>query len=1324
MTPPNGSGGDGSGNGSRVRQAQIIDFPTSQNGSEGSRPAASEPPPSQPPASTSAPPYSRDSFLAFSDFSVLGSLKPQVTLAEAHPTYSRVQLSLSHLANPLANGGYDATFSQNGTQYHVVQTGPGEPIEITHSVTISAKKSGNLQRRSVHFISYHLDGKVSHTSEFDSHGKPINQVTLNVDQLRRARFSDHSLTLSFLESRLRDLNLSLGTFKSLEAHLQHLRGRPDIGKRAVWYDNYVVLNEKIYTLRTQNLGFPGFENSPSQNQIAIFEQQGNKQVEVFRISETGEIDYDPEIRGRQLPSRSQSDLLRAILRQVAKAHQHPLIYQEEIKTQLEALRTQYAGELTVPEIKVRNSLPVRTSTRGTMGEPILTITRGRDLWKLARPYWLKAPTHTWQNPENPTEMRYLRPEGSIRRAMTWELLRWMGQAVWHGGVDDHRNVKGESGHLKLHLLPDGSADLEIFRNYERPLSDGRRIQERGIYNIIRRMSDGTTFNLDQVIASMGKTDPNFRDLPRQEQVRLAAQSISSDSKVPTNLELQVLPPLSFDNLNISSEQFSEILSQTRRDNPGVAENSLARGPRTAAQAYEAIQRLPELAGLRARVSTTRPESLGLREAVAITPEGYYHLDFPGGYPRTSVEIHEENLNAGKRVIVHLTQGDNRSTSVFDDGHLNGFESRRLNTLTVERARMGSASRNWGSIFGRGLARSAVYVNINGRAYSVGYGLSLPMILGFERLYFNDRERELLGFHLPSYQGDSWKFIKDTWQFIKHESFTAGSMYLGAGIGSLGVDGLFNYGNGMLNVLRDWRGTEATFRQAYRHHIPRIFNPPPILARPIPPQAWYLRNFLQRGIPLITGLIGMDMYRRGSWIPRVDAQVLRSAVPIGALSFTTSSLWALAQHSLNRQYTRYGSEQAFHGIAGALYRAKFLRTLPTPIGGARFAMTARATFLTVALEMAALQIWHSYDRKQQFLAQEGNFRDDLSSAIDRRNRIMSRLENGEEIPPFQIQAAAEEVHGAYLRYRRFLEIIDPRESEETRPSISLQNDYGEAYESYRQTAGSLSLIQDPSSSNLLAGAQYTRDHRLAELHDQENQLRQRLNNLYERHGIPAPTESTGQESLREFIARITQRISENPEILQEALGSGRPSEGSPAAAEPPVTLNSSDGRAIIEHLQWKIAEDPGFRQWDMQRQARYILREFSGYRVSQGDGTTRPWNEPEAIAFLAAVESENQRRVNNLEEPLIGGSSREAPNPELQTVAREEERITQEIMGTNVFQAGIRHQLANNPSDLDRQMEDYEGRITRRTDQALLRMFPQEFLARVSLAEQETRSAAN
>ncbi|MDX1387087.1 MAG: hypothetical protein R3257_05810, partial [bacterium] len=467
MTPPSGSGGNGNGNGNRVGKAQIIDFPNSPTGTEGSRPPASEAPTSQPPESTSNPPYSRDSFLAFSDFSVLGSLKPQQINAEAHPTYARVQLAINHLANPLATGGYEATFSREGKTYHVTQAGPGEPINITHSVENASPGSEAPQSRKVHFIAYHLDGQVTHTSEFDPNGKPIHEATRHVDQLRRAAFSNHSITLGFLESRLRHLNQSLGAFKRLEAHLQHLRGRLDIGKRAVWYDNYVVIDQKIYSLKTQNLGFPGFENTPSQNQISLFEQQGNKQVEVLRLSATGEINYNPEISARQLPTTAQNDLLDTVLRRVAKAHQEPVAYQEQIRAQLETLRTQYAGELSIPEIKIRESLPVRSSTQGTMGEPILTITRGRDLLKLARPYWFKAPTHTWQNPENPTEMRHLRPEGTVRRAMVWELFRWMANAAWHGGVDDHRNVRGDSGHLKLHLLPDGSADLEIFRNYER-----------------------------------------------------------------------------------------------------------------------------------------------------------------------------------------------------------------------------------------------------------------------------------------------------------------------------------------------------------------------------------------------------------------------------------------------------------------------------------------------------------------------------------------------------------------------------------------------------------------------------------------------------------------------------------------------------------------------------------------------------------------------------------------------------------------------------------------------------------------------------------------
>ncbi len=1322
MTPPGGSGGDGNGHG--VRDSNVLPFP--QRGSSAAqdihssppqsvgadRPTPSEPvisdPIGEPPASgprSSLPPEST-SFLNFPDFSVLSSLVQGQAIPTSGP-FARLHTALRLLANPGLNQSFDVNFSRDGNHYRILQEAPGKEISILMAQDIAATATEAASQRPVYLLRYFPDGQVGYTASFDEAGKPQNLVTQPVAQLRRRAMTEHVLTLDFIENRLRHLNQTAGAFRRLEPLLQGLRGRSDVSSRSVWFDNYAVLDGKVYTIRTQNLGFPGFNNFPSQNQIMVFEQEGASLKEILRLSLTGEINYDPKLSVRQLATPSQLTLLERIIDQVQEAQQNPEAYQEKINSQLEPLRQSFPEHFQPPRIAIRPAPPPRTATVGTLGEPIHTITQGRDLLRMIRPWALRAHSHRWENPERPTEVRSLRPQGQIRMAMFKEFLRWTGNTLWHGAVDDHRNVKPDPGSLKLHLLPDGSADLEIFRNYERRMPDGRLIQESGIYNIIRRTSDKTTIDLSRVIKQMSKTNPDFANLPREQQVRLAARQITDSQTVPTSFELQQIPDLSLESLQVHSDPLQRILDQALRETPGLDVAQVARGPRTALQALEAIQRLPGMEGLKARTQSEIRGDL-LREVAAVTPENYFLLEYPGGYPRTQVEILGEDVSGGKRVVIRMTQGNNQSTAVFDNGQFNPFESTRHNQALIRSARMGRARPHWLSVGLRGAARTYNYFQINGRAYFVGQLASLPLVMGFEHYYLNDREREMFGHPLPEASLD----------YVAHELFTAGTLFAGAGTGVLATDGIANFGTGMWRTVADWRRHgELTFRQAYRFNSPRILNPPPLLSRPIPRQAYYLRNFLQRGIPLITGLMAVDMYHRHSLTPDFGPQFLSNVAAVGTVSAGTSLFWAGMSHSLERQYARHGSETAFRGLSGALFRRNFVRFSPMSVGASRFSINFRATLLTVALEMAVLNIYGSYQRKQQFLEQEGDFRRDLSSALDRRNRIMTQLEHGEAIPPHEILASQDAVEGAYERYHRFLEIIDPRESTVTSTEIPLTNAYSEAHSSYQQTRLALG---GSDGSPALAQAQYDLQRRLGTLRDQEAQLERRVRQLHLRHGIPHP-DAGQEESLTEFLTRT---VSAHQAQLSAGEGTGteeaHPEQGTIPSGSP-VTLDSTEGQAIIEHLNWKMGEDTAFAMASPQVQARFILAEFSGYRVSDADGHTRPWNEGEALAFLAEVDLENRRRLNRLETPLTSaaGSNAESVNPELIEMAAEEDQIHQEIFGRDPLRLQVEQGLANNISDLERQMESYHRRTDTRIDQAIVQFIPPELFEPGNASTEET-----
>ena len=156
---------------------------------------------------------------------------------------------LEALANPLSNGSYDATFARGEHHYQLKMAEPGAPIEVMYSQEVSSSASAEplLALRS-HLI-YHPDGKISHTTTFDSEGHPQGHSEQTPERLRGRAASDHSIAINFLEQRHTHLNRSFGAYTRLQAPLQHLRGRHDLGNRAIWFDNFAVLGDKIYTLR-------------------------------------------------------------------------------------------------------------------------------------------------------------------------------------------------------------------------------------------------------------------------------------------------------------------------------------------------------------------------------------------------------------------------------------------------------------------------------------------------------------------------------------------------------------------------------------------------------------------------------------------------------------------------------------------------------------------------------------------------------------------------------------------------------------------------------------------------------------------------------------------------------------------------------------------------------------------------------------------------------------------------------------------------------------------------------------------------------------------
>ena len=1076
MSPPGGPKDNGNGK----PGAKILEFP-GPNSSQS--PVSTEKPPvsserlSTPPRGSEVPLFPPSLFQDYTNFSTLKSLtsgnKPTPDLTPA----GRISSQLSVLTNPNSSGGVDASFAREGHHYQILQNAPGEKISIRYSKEFTPKGQSETQRKPIFELIYYPDGRVGHISSFDGEGKPGLEKDYAPGKLVRDGKNSHTQTLNFFEKRVRYLGESHGAYTRLSAPLQQLRSSEwDISRRAAWYKNYVVLDGKIISIRTQNLGLHSFETSLSQRQITLHMLQGEEFVEVLRISENGEINHNREVGARQIPTVGELDLLNKVIGQVEAAHESPKKYKKSLEKSIARVKKEISADKLGKEVPTEIKVPViahssvqlrkPTSGKGVLGEPI-RIDNGVELFKHIRPFFPHA--ERWVNPTDAKDVRYLRPKGSIRWAMTKEFFRWFGSSLWQMTVNDVRRIKPPAGELRLHLLPDGTAELQIDRNHQRMLSTGEIVTERGLYNVLRRSPNRKTLNLGQIVENLAAKDTHFADLPRSQQLRLADQSIRENASYTGNPLLQEVLSIPINQLQVENSRGEQA------------------GPRSAQEAKEAIAALPELANTQFHAKGEYRGSL-LLDTTGLKGENFYKMNFPGSYPETLIHISEDSSKpkgVKNRVVVRLWQGDARVTVAYDDGILNHNESAHLNAHEVAKARQGHHRPwfpGWAFFKGTSMVRTSHYV-LHGGSYVFGHYASMPVAFAYEGLLWNERQRKAFGTPAPdlSFKG------------VFKEMRSAAVMLTASGAGLVTTEGLFNWGGALNQMRKDYARPNVTFGQAWRRNSPRWHNEPPLRYRPIHNQGVILRNFANRGVPLLTGLLAVEMYHIGmDWdnptniFTKVDwSQFSKNVYRVGAVTSVSSTMWWGIARRTESAYASRVAGQPIRGIGGFLKRRGFMAKAARQVGRPHFAMTYRASLVTIFLEMAALRIWDSYDRKEQFLAQEGNFRSDLTRAIDRRSQISSRLEYGEEIPPAKIMEAQGEVESAYLRYRSYLDIVERNDGTDKPPALSLKNTYGEIQEDYRQQYLALSgPAAGPSAAGLLAQSKAFRDQRIRKLGEGE------------------------------------------------------------------------------------------------------------------------------------------------------------------------------------------------------------------------------------------------
>lgn len=1136
--------------------------------------------------------------------------------------YERLSNYLSELANPNSSGGFDLRVPTRSGVYHILQEAPGAEIRVRllqerHSAAGSAPEPVEIHR-----LTYFSDGTLTSTYGTQPHSTPTSGP----------EFSYHNLLRTVLSERVQALYMGQDLFVRLQNSLGAFRGRYNAETQSVWYDHFVAQNGRVFSFRRTNLlGLSELIASPQLNQIEIFEETGTEQVRIATLSANGEAEYHPERSAREPLTHGQLNTVEALVPPLETAMRDPQSYQSQIRSDLARLPN-FNG--ITPSFERSIDMP-RTMSIDT---PLGVVTEYRNGWDLLRNIFS---SHRWQNPQNLDEVRQLRPNWRIRRAMSWELLRWVGRTTNYALLQNIRNPKVADDRLRLELHGGGGSQLTIYRDAQ-------------IYDILIAGANGTLWRADQEIRQLQRDGGTFPN--RMEALRTAVSRYNPEAVLPITLQVQEAPTFDLNRFHIDANG-----TETRIMN--------------AQQAWELLRtQIPP--GTEPRVEFRTERSL-LGNLFAATGEPNRILvHFRESQPGLSLDISHQGIRVGDsevpRVQILMRRGEDHHARVFEDGLARPDLARDVHQASLRLARQGRVPRNLLTRGFQGGLRAFTFVRTSGLSYGLSHFLSLPFLWMHERMLYNDFERRSIGTPGPSAQF--------TWSNIKSNVVIPfGAMAASSGAGSVLVDGFYNSLPGIRRSLVTWHTSEATLGQAWRFHRPSFYNPSPF-SRPAAPN-FFFRGFLQRAVPLFLGVTALDRLHSGQWF---SPMFWRNTRDIAAVSAASAGLLRLA----------YASPR----ISGTLVRRGLLTEAAAGAGGARFGLTFRGGLALAVLEMVALGVINAHERRE-LLAETGRgLRSALGSAIDRRNELITLLENGEEVPPRHLIAADAEVHNAQGAYRRFLELTEHTTGTGSHTTIGGGNDFDDEIRRYQRELATLGA----SPGDPLAAARVESDHRerLAALHSRYERMESDLDDLYSRYGADGAA-SSGPDSLRDFLVASS--------------GGGNSADSSVESPSPalrsPIAVDSEEGRAILEQLRWKAADDPGSVLWSRTRRADYILAQFRGYRVAEADGSRRPWNRADALAFLDAVDQANVSRIRNFEAPLTMPSSEDRFD-----TRRLEELIAAERSIRDRESSGHRHasthaaSLAENTVDLDRQMEEYYRSSNERTSLALSRFMPGPTLA--------------
>ncbi|MCC7345161.1 MAG: hypothetical protein IT573_09495 [Deltaproteobacteria bacterium] len=1204
MTPP-GNGGR------RVPHLTLVSNGDSPVALEPGAPEA--PPPSAPEDRASLPPRSAD----------VGGLRALIAGdAPALNHYQRLTNFLAELGNPTASGGFDLRIPTRNNIYHIVQEAPGAEIRVRITQERRSASGSAPEVVEIHRLTYLPDGTLTSTLGTTPHAEPTRGAESTYHGILRTQLSERAQALFKGEDLFLRLRHALGAF----------RGRYIAETQSAWYDHFVVHEGRVFSFRRTNVvGLSELISSPQLNQIEIFEERGTEKVRIATLSANGEAEFEAGRSAREPLNHNNLNLLETLVPRLEEAMVDPKAYETRLRGALAALPA-FAG--VTPTLERSVDLPRTVSVDTPQGY----VTEYRNGWDLLRHLF---GSHRWQNPQNLDEVHQLRPHWRIRRAMSWELLRWAGRTTSYAVLENIRNPKVADDRLRLELHAGGGSQLTVYRDAQ-------------IYDILIAGANGSLWRANQEIRQLNRDGITFPN--RTEALRAAVARYNPESALPVTLQVQEAPTLDLNRFHLDA---------------GGAETRVT----SAQQAWELLRRqLPP--GVEPRVEFRTERGL-LGNLFAATGEPNRILvHFRESQPALSLDISHQGIRVGDaevpRVQILMRRGEDHHARVFEDGVARPDLARDVHQASLRLARQGHVARSVPTRLLQGGLRAFTYVRTSGLTYGLSHFMALPFQWAHERLVFNDFERRTIGTPGPAAQL--------TMNNLTHNVLIPfGAMAASSGAGTVLVDGFYNAMPGVRRSIATWHTSEATLAQAWRFHRPGFYNPSPF-SRPAAPN-FFFRGFLQRAVPLFLGVTALDRLHSGQWF---SPMFWRNTRDVAAVSATSAGLMRLV----------YASPR----LSGALVRRSFLTEAAAGAGGARYGLTFRGGLALAVLEMIALGVVNAHERRA-LLAETGRgLRVGLGAAIDRRNELITRLENGEEVEPRHLIAADAEVHNAQGAYRRFLELTEHTTGTGNFTEIGGGNDFDDEMRRYERARALLAA----SPGDPLAAARLESEHRerLSALSGRYERMEADLNALYARYDADGAANSGEGGSLRAFL-----RAASAPGDEANA------SETTAAPATSPVAVDSEEGRAILEQLRWKAADDPGSVLWSRERRADYILAQFRGYRVAETDGSRRPWNRAEALAFLDSVDRANVERIRNFEAPLtMPGAADRFDTRRLEELIAAERTIRERESSSHRHAATHAAGLADNTQDLDRQMADYYRSTNERTSLALARFMDGPVLA--------------